>query len=112
MEDTTMTRRTIGFLVTLACGLFVAPLAASPQSTGRVPRIGVLSSVTPSGDAARWFSQALYDLGWVEGQIIVFEMRSADGDPDRLPALAAELVHSQVDLIVAGSALEIRAAQH
>jgi hypothetical protein len=63
LEDTTMPRRPIGLLVTLAFGLLWMPLTASPESMGRVPRIGVLSAVTPSGDAAQWFSQALGELG-------------------------------------------------
>jgi putative tryptophan/tyrosine transport system substrate-binding protein len=107
-----MTHRRIGLLITLVLGFLVAPLAADAQRPAKVARIGVLSLVTPSREGARGFSQALHDLGWIEGQNLVFEIRSANGDLDRLPALAAELVQRQVDLMVAGSVHEIRAAQH
>jgi len=107
-----MTCCRIGLLITFALVILVAPLAADAPQPAKVSRIGVLSLVTPRSEGAQWFSQALHDLGWVEGQNLAFEIRSADRDLDRLPALAAELVHSKVDLIVAGSLHEIRAAQH
>jgi ABC-type uncharacterized transport system substrate-binding protein len=90
----------------------MAAIAADVPRPAQVSRIGVLWLVTPSSEGAQWSSQALHDLGRVEGQNLAFESRSADGDLDRLPALAAELVQRQVDLMVAGSVHEIRAAQH
>ena len=57
--------------------------------------------------------QGLRDLGYVEGQNIAIESRYADGQLDRLPDLAAELVRLQVDVIVAsGPAATLRAARH
>jgi len=70
-----------------------------------VPRIGYLApSLSP--EASRLieaFRQGLHDIGYVEGQNIVLELRSAEGRPDRFPALAAELVALKVDVIVAGA---------
>ena len=70
-----------------------------------VRRIGYLApSLSP--EASRLidaFRQGLHDLGYVEGQNIVLELRSAEGRPDRFPALAAELVALKLDVIVAGA---------
>jgi putative ABC transport system substrate-binding protein len=54
----------------------------------------------------------LRDLGWVEGQNIAIESRYADGKPDRLPDLAAELVRLKVDVILVGNPLAAQAAKH
>jgi putative ABC transport system substrate-binding protein len=54
----------------------------------------------------------LRELGWVEGQNIAIESRYAEGQPDRLPDLAAELVRLKVDVILAGNPLAARAAKH
>jgi len=58
------------------------------------------------------FSQILRQIGWVEGKTIVFEERFSDGDPVRLPALAAELVQAKVDVIVTQAAEPIEALHH
>jgi putative ABC transport system substrate-binding protein len=57
------------------------------------------------------FRQGLRDLGYVEGRTLVIEYRSAEGKPERLPALAAELVALKVDVIVAGNTLGALAAK-
>jgi putative ABC transport system substrate-binding protein len=115
MEDSTMQRSIIGFLIILALGFFVAPLCSNAQQLGKVYRIGLLGLGLPPSEA-QWqqspFLQALRELGWHEGQNLVIERRYAEGKLDRLPALAAELVGLKVDLIVAGGAIAIRAAQH
>jgi putative ABC transport system substrate-binding protein len=117
LEDTTMLRRSIGLLVTIALTLLVVPIASDAQPAEKIARIGVLWADTPPEiypgvEAQQLFSQTLHDLGWVEGRNIAFESRSAAGDLDRLPVLAAELVRLPVDLIVALGARAIRAAQH
>jgi ABC-type uncharacterized transport system substrate-binding protein len=92
----------IVLIVTLALGIFLTPLAAEAQPVGKIPRIGLLSSFSPS-DAALWhqaFRQGLRDLGWVEGKNISIEYRYAEGRNDRLPDLAADLVLLKVDIIV------------
>jgi putative ABC transport system substrate-binding protein len=87
--------------------LFVAaslPIAvAQPQHT--IPRIGILGPRT-AADGATYldsFRQGLRELGWVEGKTILIETRWADGRPERLPALAAELVRLKVDVIMSGT---------
>ena len=95
------TRR--AFLGTLAGSLLAAPLAAAAQPAGKVYRIGYLTagSVTANPRVLEAFRQGLRELGWVEGQNIVIEYRSAEGHLDRLPDLAAELVRLKVDVIAA-----------
>ena len=95
------TRR--AFLGTLAGGLLAAPRIADAQPAGRVYRVGYLTagSLTANPRVLEAFRQGLRDLGWVEGQNIVIEYRSAEGRLDRLPDLAAELVRLKVDVIVA-----------
>src|SRR5262249_22080527 len=80
------------------------------QQPKKVPRIGVLSATSPSTISARVeaFRQGLRDLGYVEGKNIVIEWRYAEGKPDRLPALAAELVRLKVDVIVSAGPVSTR----
>lgn len=92
------TRR--AFLGTLAGGLLVGPLAGEAQQAAKISRIGYLgTNRTPHFQEA--FRQGLRDLGYVEGRNLVIEDRNAEGKPERLPALAAELVALKVDVIVA-----------
>jgi putative ABC transport system substrate-binding protein len=106
----------IGCIVTLLLSLLTVPLAAEAQPVAKIPRIGVLSAGFPPGSADpaafEAFRQGLRDLGYVEGQTIVVEYRWAEGQGDRLPDLAAELVGLPVDLIVAGTTRAVQAAQH
>jgi putative tryptophan/tyrosine transport system substrate-binding protein len=102
-----MDRRT--FLAGTGAVLLAAPVAAEAQPAGKVPRIGFLSPASPS-DAGRnpsalavlfaAFQEGLRELGYVEGQNIAIESRWAEGNYDRLPSLAAELVRLKVDVIV------------
>jgi putative ABC transport system substrate-binding protein len=86
------------FLVTLLAGALAAPLAVEAQQAGRVYRIGVLANEpSPMWEA---FRQRLKELGYVEGQNIVFEYRWAAGQVERFPGLAAELVGLKVDVTV------------
>jgi len=91
-----VTRRT--FLGTLTGGLLAAPLAAEAQPAGKVAKIGYLtgSSVGPL-DA---FRQALGEHGYIEGQNIAIEIRSAEGRVERLSTLATELAHLNVDVFL------------
>jgi putative ABC transport system substrate-binding protein len=92
------TRR--AFLGTLASGLLVGPLAGEAQQAAKISRIGYLATNhTPHFQEA--FRQGLRDLGYVERRTLVIEDRNAKGKPERLPALAAELVALKVDVIVA-----------
>ena len=88
---------------------------AEAQQPKKVPRIGYLSAGDPAIDSARAeaIRLALRELGYIEGQNIAIEYRYAEGKPDRLPELAAELVRLKVDIIVvAGGVIPIRAAKN
>ena len=84
-------------------GAMAWPLAARAQQP-KVPTIGalVIGNISPE-EFWREFRQGLRDLGYIEGQNIRFEFRSAEGQINRLPELAAELVRLKVDVIVIGS---------
>jgi putative tryptophan/tyrosine transport system substrate-binding protein len=88
---------------------------AAAQPAGKVPRVGYLIAGSHSDPQRQRlleaFRQGLLELGYVEGQNIAIESRWAEGKPDRLPALAADLVRSKVDVIVAQSGAATRAAQ-
>jgi putative ABC transport system substrate-binding protein len=88
-------------MVTLTLSLLVAPLAAEAQGRGEIPLVGVLepTSLTGRRRCLASFQHGLRDLGYVEGQTIAFAYRSAEGQHDRLPALAAELVPLTPDVI-------------
>ena len=89
------------FLATLGGSAAAAwPLAARAQQP-KVPTIGalVIGNISPE-EFWREFRQGLRDLGYIEGQNIRFEFRSAEGQINRLPELAAELVRLKVDVIV------------
>ena len=105
--------RLIGFAVILAVSLVLAPLGAGAQQTGKVYRIGVLETTSPALNTANLdaFRQGLRELGYVEGQNLVIEYRSADGRPERFPGLATELVHLKVDLIVTRGTPAVLAAK-
>jgi putative ABC transport system substrate-binding protein len=86
--------------ITLVSSSVAWPLAASAQQP-KVPTIGALViGNTDPGEFWREFRQGLRDLGYVEGQNIRFEFRSAEGQANRIPELAAELVRLRVDVIV------------
>jgi ABC-type uncharacterized transport system substrate-binding protein len=78
------------------------PLAARAQQTGKMSRIGYLGSSSPSLEPhyIEAFRQKLRDLGHVDGENIVIEYRWAEGQDDRLPNLATELVRLMPDIIV------------
>src|ERR1041385_7956855 len=93
--------------------LFVLCTAAVAQQVSKSPTIGFLVPGSPSGFSARVeaFRQGLRELGYVEGKSIVIEYRWAEGNFDRLPALAAELVRLNVDVIVTAGPMDTRNAK-
>jgi putative ABC transport system substrate-binding protein len=92
--------------------LLTAALVAEAQQT-KLPRVGLLVGGSASSDAIRIeaFRQALRELGYVEGKNIDVEPRYAAANPDRLPALATELVHLPVDVIVTAGTTATGAAR-
>ena len=97
-----------GLLVTVM--LLLTVVLAEAQQT-KVPRIGYLGLSEPSSPLFDSFRQGLRELGYVEGQNITIEPRFAYGSDWRLSALAAELIKSNVDIIVSQSSLELSAAR-
>src|ERR1700674_4050071 len=76
------------------------PLAARAQKS--VPRVGVLLYSSPEADPqVESFRRGLRDLGYMEGRNLTIEYRYAEGRPERLPGLAAELVQLKPDVIMA-----------
>ncbi len=102
-------RRLVLRRVALTFGLVLASGLATPQEA-KLPRVGVLllGGPGPSYDELR---QEFAKLGYVEGRNIIFEPRFARGQLDRAPALAAELVTLNVDVIVTAGAIGVGAAQ-
>jgi putative ABC transport system substrate-binding protein len=97
---------------TLSLALLVAPLAAEAQPTTKTPLIGWIGNGSPPVSARlEAIRQGLRELGWVEGQTVTIESRWAGGNPDRLPALIADLVRLKADVIVVAGAAAIRAAR-
>src|SRR5262249_1125979 len=88
-------------------------ISAEAQQPKKVARRGFLIAASPSAISARTeaFQQGLRELGYVEGKNIVIEWRSSEGHLDRLPALAAELVHLKVEVIVTTNSGVTRAAK-
>jgi ABC-type uncharacterized transport system substrate-binding protein len=81
------------------------PLAARAQQAAKLPTIGFLGGTTPSA-AGQWvaaFAQRLRELGWTENRNLAIEYRWAEGQYDRLPVLATDLVRRQVTVMAATS---------
>src|SRR5215813_10953318 len=98
--------------ITLLGAAAAWPLAARAQQSGKIARIGYLSTANPrSAPNFAAFEQRLRELGYVEGQNIVIEYRNAEGEIDRLPDLAADLVLLDVNVIVTASDPATRAAK-
>jgi len=93
-------------LIALGSGAFLTPYASFAQQTNKLRRIGFLVAAArpPSIDAHYMgtFIRGMRDLGYVEGKNFVIEWRFADGNYQRLPALAGELVSMNVDVLMTG----------
>jgi ABC-type uncharacterized transport system substrate-binding protein len=97
------------------CSMLLAPcFQASAQQSTKVPRLGFLVASTADAQLNRTdsFHRGLRELGYVEGQNILIEYKYAEGDPDRLPELAAELVRLKFDVIVVQNNVVAHAASN
>ena len=108
-----ITRRTL--ITAFGAGAFTAPLALLAQQQNKVWRVGFLSArhvdFVDSDYYYGPFRQGMRELGYVEGKNLVIEWRSAEGNNERLPGLATELVNLKVDLIVTVGTPATSAAQ-
>jgi ABC-type uncharacterized transport system substrate-binding protein len=96
--------------IVLVGGAAALPFATSAQQA-KVPRIGYLVTGSLQSPIVDAFRQGLQERGYVEGQNIVIEFRAAEGQMERFPALASELVRLKVDVIVAPNTPAARAVQ-
>ena len=108
------------FICGLTLGTLVAPLAAEAQQVGRVYRVGLIFTTSPVSEmaglepvhpSARAFVQGLRALGYVEGQNLILERRSAEGRFERFGDIVAEFVRLRTDVIVAPGDVAPRAAK-
>ncbi len=98
MNDSLVTRRLVGLIASVALAIITAPPPANGQPSTKVFRIGHLHSLYPT-PFHETFWQRLRDLGFVERKNLIAERRYAKGNDELLPALAAELVCLNVDVI-------------
>ena len=110
----------IALVVIFALALLTAPRAAGAQQAGKVYRVSLIFAATPVSEmagtepvylAARELLQGLRALGYVEGQNLILERRSAEGRYERFGGIVADLVRLKVDVIVTGNDLMTRAAK-
>src|SRR5262245_10607514 len=95
----------IGLAVVLTVGQVLTSLLAEAQPSGKVYRLGLLAPAAPSDPSDRMSGAALLlkhlsELGYIESQNLILERRFAERQPDRLTALARELVEARSDVIV------------
>ncbi len=97
--------------ITLLGGATAWPLVARAQQASKVYRVGLFFSSTPPAEmagpdpispVARAFLHGLRDLGYVEGRNLILERRTAQGNFERIPKIAAELVGRDPDAVVTG----------
>jgi len=111
LATTTMTSTHV--LLALVLGLLVWPLPAQSQQPARTARVGVLVPGSPASTKNLFeaFKQGMRELGYSEGQHVVFERRFSEGRPERLSDLAAELVRIKVDVILTSTDQAIAAVK-
>jgi putative ABC transport system substrate-binding protein len=101
----------VGSIITLLLSLLAVLFATEAQPLAKMPRIGILALGTPPHQGIDALRHGLQELGYVEGQTIAFEIRWAEFQFERLPALAAELVRLPVDVLVTHGPQGVRAAK-
>src|SRR5262245_21693684 len=102
------------FLLTWVAGAMAAPFTAGAQEAGKIRRVGILNPAqqpAPEAMARSPFIAGMRELGWVEGRNVVYQRRWANGQCERLPSLAAELIASEVDVIFTVASVATHAAK-
>ena len=102
----------VGYIMMLTLSLLAAPLAAEAQPLGKVYRIGYLATIPPPAHLWEALLDGLRERGYHEGQNLVFERRFSEGNAERFPAFAAEMVQLRVDLILVNTTPAALAAKH
>jgi putative ABC transport system substrate-binding protein len=110
-EQSKIQNRKWAGLFAIVVALTVCGGRAEAQQSRKISRIGMLFYGSQNQPHLKSFQQGLRDLGYIEGKNIGLEYRYAEGKPDRLAALAADLVRLQVDVIVTTTSQGARAAQ-
>ena len=92
------------FVAALLCSAAVWPIGAKAQPAAKHFRLGYLA-LTPAENTGlmKALVDRLRELGWVEGQNLTIDYRSAEGDAKRLPGLASQLVAAKPDVLVGGT---------
>jgi ABC-type uncharacterized transport system substrate-binding protein len=101
------------FIILLVGTAVACPFVTRAQQVKKVYRLGILENVGAAKNAANFdaLRKGLRDLGYIEGQNLVIEYRSADGRAERFPSLASELAQLKVDLIVTRGTPAVQAAK-
>ena len=100
------------FLATLGGAAASWPLATRAQQAGKIPRVGYIRPGTQDNDAYREeIVRAMRGLGYVEGRNIAYEFRYYGDDVESISSHVSDLLRAKVDIIVAGGASAVRAAQ-
>ena len=99
------------FISALTVSLLAGPACRRSAAGGTGARIAVLGLTPANATLAEAFKQGLGDSGYTEGRNVVIEFRDADGRPERLPQLAADLVRLEVDILFARGRVRCRAVK-
>jgi putative ABC transport system substrate-binding protein len=104
-------RRLVGFV--LCAFLLAFCVSAEAQQTKKIPRVGFLIASSGAAQEPRLeaFKRGMRELGYIDGQNIVIEIRSGEGRFERMPVVAADLLKRNVDVIVTGGVTSTRAAK-
>src|SRR5262245_59509290 len=105
-----MKRHTFLGVLAQASAQLLLVAGAAGQHMEKLPRLGWLGNFSPALPIYQAFRQGLHELGYVEGKNIVIEARWAEGNFDRVPALARELAALKVDVILVGGDQGLKAA--
>ena len=99
------------FISAVTASLLAGPRAAGAQPAAGTPRIGILGLTPWPPSLAEAFKQGLGELGYTEGRNVALESQDADGRPERMSQLAADLVRLKVDVILTRGAGALAAAK-